>query len=206
MRRIVLASSNSGKLKEMRAILAGRDLELLAQGELGVADAAETASTFVENALLKARHAARVSGLPALGDDSGLCVDALGGAPGLYSARYAGPHGDAAANIAKLLAALRDVPDARRGAHFQGTIVLLAHADDPAPLIAEGRWHGRILHAPRGDMGFGYDPVFFDPLLDIGAAELDAATKNRVSHRGQALAKLGALLASLADGQPGKSR
>jgi len=193
MRRIVLASSNAGKLKEMHEIL-GRDIELVAQSALGISDADETASTFVENALLKARQAARASGLPALGDDSGICVDALGGAPGLYSARYAGEHGNAAANIAKLLDALRDVPDEQRGAHFHCTIVLLEHADDPAPLIAEGLWRGHILHAPRGSGGFGYDPVFFDPALDIGAAELDAATKNRISHRGQALAKLRALL------------
>ena len=192
--RIVLASSNAGKLAEMREILAGSRVELIAQGELGIADADETASTFVENALLKARHAARLSGLPALGDDSGLCVDALGGAPGLYSARYAGAHGDATANIAKLLGALRDVPDGQRGAHFHCTIVLLEHADDPAPLIAEGRWHGRILHAPRGRMGFGYDPVFFDPELNAGAAELDAGVKNGVSHRGKALARLRNLL------------
>ena len=206
MRRVVLASSNAGKLGEMHQILAGGGVELVAQGTLGIGDAAETASTFVENALLKARHAARACGLPALGDDSGICVDALGGAPGLYSARYAGEHGNAAANIAKLLDALRDVPDERRGAHFHCTIVLLAHADDPAPLIAEGIWRGRILHAPRGTSGFGYDPVFFDPLLNIGAAELDAATKNRISHRGQALANLQALLTSFSGGQQRASR
>ena len=192
--RLVLASGNRGKLVEMREILAGLDLELVAQSELGIADADETATTFVENALLKARQAARASGLPALGDDSGLCVDALGGAPGLYSARYAGAHGDAAANIAKLLDALRDVPDDERTAHFHCTIVLLRSADDPAPLVAEGRWHGRILHAPRGSGGFGYDPVFLDPALGAGAAELDPATKNRVSHRGLALARLRELL------------
>ena len=194
MRRIVLASSNTGKLTEMHEILAGSGVDLIAQSALGIVDADETASTFVENALLKARQAARASGLPALGDDSGLCVDALDGAPGLYSARYAGEHGNATANIAKLLDALRDAPDEQRGAHFHCTIVLLEHADDPAPLIAEGIWRGRILHSPRGSGGFGYDPVFFDPQLNIGAAELDAAIKNRVSHRGQALAKLRALL------------
>lgn len=188
--RIVLASGNTGKLVEMREILADLDLDLVAQSELGIADAAETGTTFIENALLKARHATRLSGLPALGDDSGICVDALDGAPGLYSARYAGAHGDAAANIAKLLDALRDVPEAKRTAHFHCTIVLLRSADDPAPLIAEGRWHGRVLTTPRGDRGFGYDPVFLDTTLDRGAAELDAATKNRVSHRGQALARL----------------
>ena len=192
--RLVLASNNRGKLAEMRGILADLDIELVAQAELGIDDIEETGTTFVENALLKARHAARVSGLPALGDDSGLCVDALGGAPGLYSARYAGGHGDAAANIAKLLDALRDVPPQARSAHFHCTIVLLRSADDPAPLIAEGRWHGRILDAPRGNGGFGYDPVFLDPALGLGAAELDAATKNRVSHRGLALARLRRLL------------
>ncbi|MBA8889649.1 XTP/dITP diphosphohydrolase [Dokdonella fugitiva] len=193
--RLVLASGNRGKLVEMREILAGLDLELVAQSELGIADADEIATTFVENALLKARQAARASGLPALGDDSGLCVDALGGAPGLYSARYAGAHGDATTNIAKLLDALRDVPDDERTAHFHCTIVLLRSADDPAPLVAEGRWHGRILHAPRGSGGFGYDPVFLDPALGAGAAEIDPATKNRVSHRGLALARLRELLA-----------
>jgi len=192
--RLVVASSNQGKLVEIREVLAGLHVELVAQGDIGIGDADETASTFIENALLKARHAARLSGLPALGDDSGICVDALGGAPGLFSARYAGAHGDAAANIAKLLAALRDVPDSARSANFYCVVVLLRHADDPAPLIAEGRWHGRILAAPRGSGGFGYDPVFFDPLLGRGAAELDAATKNRVSHRGQALAQLRDLL------------
>lgn len=194
MKKIVLASSNAGKLAEMRGILATTDIELVAQSELGIADAHETGTTFVENALLKARHAARLSGLPALGDDSGICVDALNGGPGLYSARYAGAHGDSAANIAKLLAALRDVPETQRTAHFHCTIVLLRSAGDPAPLIAEGLWRGRILHAPRGDRGFGYDPVFFDPALGKSAAELDAATKNRVSHRGLALAKLRELL------------
>jgi XTP/dITP diphosphohydrolase len=192
--RLVVASSNPGKLVEIREVLAGLHVELVAQGDIGIGDADETASTFIENALLKARHAARLSGLPALGDDSGICVDALGGAPGLYSARYAGAHGDAAANIAKLLGALRDVPDSARSANFYCVVVLLRHADDPAPLIAEGRWQGRILAAPRGGGGFGYDPVFFDPLLGRGAAELDAETKNRVSHRGQALAHLRGLL------------
>ena len=194
MKRIVLASGNPGKIVEMRAILADLDIELVAQSTLGIEDAAETGTTFVENALLKARHAARLSGLPALGDDSGICVDALDGAPGLYSARYAGAHGDAAANITKLLNALRGIPENQRSAHFHCTIVMLRSASDPAPLIAEGRWHGRILEAPRGEQGFGYDPVFFDPALGASAAELDAATKNRISHRGRALAQLRTLL------------
>ncbi|MCE7951623.1 MAG: RdgB/HAM1 family non-canonical purine NTP pyrophosphatase [Xanthomonadales bacterium PRO7] len=192
---LVLASGNAGKLIEMREILADLDVELIAQSALGISDAAETASTFVENALIKARHAARTSGLPALGDDSGICVDALDGAPGLLSARYAGEHGDAQANIAKLLDALRDVPAAQRTAHFHCSIVLLRKPDDPAPLIAEGRWPGTILRAPRGRKGFGYDPIFQpDDGGGLSAAELDATTKNRISHRGLALAKLRVLL------------
>jgi XTP/dITP diphosphohydrolase len=188
--KLVLASSNQGKLAELRDLLGDADVELHAQSEFGVEDADETGLTFVENALLKARHAARITGLPALGDDSGICVDALDGAPGLYSARYAGTHGDAAANIAKLLEALRDVPTERRSARFVCVLTLLRHADDPQPLIAEGVWEGRILDAPRGSGGFGYDPVFFDPMRGRGAAEFDAALKNRISHRGRALAIL----------------
>jgi XTP/dITP diphosphohydrolase len=189
MKRIVLASSNPGKLAEIREVLAGSGIDLVAQGDFGIGDAEEIGTTFVENALIKARHAARLSCLPALADDSGICVDALGGAPGLYSARYAGRHGDNAANNAKLLDALREVGDAERGAHFHCTLVLLRSGEDPAPLIAEGLWRGRILHAPQGDKGFGYDPVFFDP-ANGPAGELDAALKNRISHRGLALARL----------------
>ncbi len=197
LRRIVLASSNRGKLAEIREVFAQTGIELMAQSEFGIDDAQESGTTFVENALIKARHASLASGLPALGDDSGICVDALGGAPGLHSARYAGGPGDAAANIAKLLGALEGFDRAQRGAHFHCTIVLLRSADDPAPMIAEGRWFGSILDAPRGDKGFGYDPVFFDPTLNQSAGELDAAVKNRVSHRGQALARLRELLALL---------
>ncbi len=197
MRRIVLASSNRGKLGEISDILRDLDIELVAQGEPGITDTEETGTTFVENALLKARHAARISGLPALGDDSGICVDALGGGPGLHSARYAGTHGDAAANIAKLLDTLRGVPEAQRSAHFHCTLVLLRHADDPAPLIAEGLWRGRILDAPRGCGGHGYDPIFFDPQLGLSAAEMGMAEKNRISHRGLALARLRELLLAI---------
>lgn len=193
-RRIVLASGNRGKLAEIRDVLADTGIELVAQSDLGISDADETGTTFVENAIIKARHAARASGLPALGDDSGICVDALGGAPGLNSAIYAGVHGDSAANIARLLGALDGVEDAVRTAHFHCTLVLMRSADDPAPLIAEGRWFGRILHAPRGERGFGYDPVFFDPALGHGAAELDPEVKNRVSHRGVALARMRELI------------
>ena len=195
--KLVLASGNAGKLRELRALLATDGFGLHAQSEFGVVDIDETGLTFVENALLKARHAARATGLPALADDSGLCVDALGGAPGLYSARFAGMHGDAQANNSKLLGLLGDLPDGQRGAHFHAVIVLLRHAEDPQPLIAEGSWHGRILHAPRGGGGFGYDPVFFDPVHAASAAELDPALKNRISHRGQALAALRERLAKL---------
>jgi XTP/dITP diphosphohydrolase len=188
--KLVLASGNAGKLAELRDLLGDLDLQLHAQSEFGVSDADETGLTFVENAILKARHAARATGLPALGDDSGLCVDALNGAPGLYSARYAGIHGDMPANISKLLDALRETSEYARTARFVCVLALLRHADDPQPLIAEGVWEGRILDAPRGSRGFGYDPVFFDPERGMGAAELDDALKNRISHRGRALAAL----------------
>jgi XTP/dITP diphosphohydrolase len=201
--RLVLASGNAGKLSELRALLAGTGIEVVAQGELGIDDIEETGLSFVENALLKARHAARASGLPALADDSGLCVDALDGAPGLYSARYAQHAGTPAspdraardaANIERLLAELDGVPDAHRSARFCCVLALLRHPEDPQPLLAEGLWEGRILHAPRGTGGFGYDPVFLDPASGLSAAELAPADKHRVSHRGQALAALRARL------------
>ncbi len=188
--RLVLASGNAGKLAEFRQLFAGSGRDVVTQGTLGVGDAEETGTTFVENALIKARHAARVTGLPALADDSGLCVEHLDGAPGLYSARYAGRHGDSAANNAKLLQHLDGVPTARRGAFFICVLVRLRHADDPAPLIAEGRWSGRILEAPSGTAGFGYDPLFLPDGCDRSAAELEPALKNRLSHRGQAMARL----------------
>jgi XTP/dITP diphosphohydrolase len=194
---LVLASGNAGKLAELRALLNGSRFTLRAQSELGVADVDETGLTFIENALLKARHAALATGLPALADDSGLCVDALGGAPGLYSARYGGVHGDAGRNIARLLRELDGVADDARGASFHCAIVVLRRADDPQPIIAEGQWRGRILHAPRGAGGFGYDPVFLDPNSGLTAAELPAATKNTISHRGLALAMLRERLAAL---------
>ena len=195
--KLVLASGNAGKLAELRELLAGSGIELVAQSELGIGDAEETGPTFVENAILKARHAAHASGLPALADDSGLCVDALDGAPGLYSARYAGVHGDNAANNAKLLRELEGVPDAQRAAHFTCVLALLRNPDDADPILAAGRWRGRVLHAPRGERGFGYDPVFLpDDGNGRGAAELDPALKNRISHRGQALAALQKALAS----------
>ena len=188
--QLVLASGNAGKLAELRTVLGDCGLQLRAQSEFAVGDVEETAPTFIENALIKARHAARATGMPALADDSGLCVDALGGAPGLYSARYGGGHGDATRNIERLLLDMRDLPDSRRDARFYCVLVLLRSADDPQPLIAEGEWFGRILRTPRGDGGFGYDPVFLDPVHGCSAAELDPVVKNSISHRGRALAVL----------------
>ena len=196
--RIVLASGNAGKVVELEQLLAGSGVELVPQTALGVSDADETGLTFVENALIKARHAARATGLPALADDSGICVDALDGAPGLYAARYSGVHGDSAANNAKLLRELHGVPMEKRTAYFIAVLVLLRHADDPAPLIAEGRWHGKIMEGPRGEGGFGYDPLFLPDGSDLGAAEIEPALKNRLSHRGQALDVLKARFAELA--------
>jgi XTP/dITP diphosphohydrolase len=191
----VLATSNRGKVAELSALLAeaGLDMSVVAQGELGIDAPPETGATFVENALLKARHAARVSGLPAIADDSGLVVDALGGAPGVRSARFAGDDADDHANIRKLLEQLADVR-ADRAARFHCVLVALDDPNDAAPLIASGSWRGQIAHAPRGTGGFGYDPVFFDATLNCTAAELDPATKNRVSHRGTALRALVELL------------
>jgi XTP/dITP diphosphohydrolase len=195
MRRLVLASSNPGKVAEFNLLLAGSGFEVVTQASLGVDDAEETGLTFVENALLKARHAARATGLPALADDSGVCVDYLHGAPGLYSARYAGDHGNSASNNAKLLHELDGVPREQRGAFYICVLALLQHADDPAPLVAEGRWHGHMLTEARGTKGFGYDPLFVPDGQTASAAELDPLLKSRISHRGQALAKLHAQLA-----------
>jgi len=192
--RIVLASNNAGKVREFSELLAASHIQIIPQGELGVAEAQETGLTFVENAILKARNAAAHSGLAAIADDSGLEVDALGGAPGIYSARYAGPGASDAANLAKLLADLEGVAEARRTARFQCLMVYLRHAADPTPVICQGTWEGRILHRPRGQNGFGYDPVFFVPSYQCSAAELDSPTKNALSHRGQALRRLVAYL------------
>lgn len=193
-RRWVVATGNRGKLVEIRALLEECGLELVAQDELGIAPAPETATTFIENALAKARHAALASGLPAIADDSGLVVDALGGAPGIRSARYAGEGAADRANVDKLLDALRGVPPAERGARFHCVAVALTQPDDPAPLVAEGVWTGRIAEHPAGSAGFGYDPVFIDPLLGVTAAELDPEVKNEVSHRALAMRRLGRAL------------
>ncbi|WP_321349973.1 RdgB/HAM1 family non-canonical purine NTP pyrophosphatase [Halopseudomonas oceani] len=185
---LVLASNNKGKLAELQAML-GDSITVRPQSDFTDIEAEETGLTFVENALIKARHAARASGLPALADDSGLAVDALGGAPGIYSARYAGGGGDAA-NNAKLLEALKDVPDTERGAQFICALALLRHAEDPIPLICEGAWEGRILHAASGEHGFGYDPLFWVPERDCSSAELSPQEKNQLSHRARAMALL----------------
>ena len=192
--KLVLASGNPGKLREIRALLAPFQFEVLSQAELGIAEAEEPHETFLENALAKARHASRAAGLPALADDSGLSVDALGGAPGVHSAYYAGREGNREErdrrNNEKLLANLSD----RRSAHYVCVMVLVKNAADRDPLVAEGLWHGEIARAPRGSNGFGYDPLFVVPALGVTAAEMDAAEKNRVSHRGKALAELLATL------------
>ncbi len=195
MKQLVLASNNAKKMKELDALLAPLGFEIIPQGQLAIPEAEEPHCTFVENALAKARHAARLSGLPALADDSGLCVRALGGAPGVLSARYAGEPKSDARNNERLLAELG--ASTARAAHFVSVIVLVRHADDPQPLIAEGEWHGEILPALRGEGGFGYDPLFFVPEFGQTAAELDTATKHRVSHRGRAMQQLIARLPAL---------
>ncbi len=189
-RRIVLATGNPGKLREMRAILAGRGLAVVAQAELGIAPAVEDGDSFVANALIKARHAARAAGLPALADDSGIEVDALGGRPGIHTARYAGPAAGETANNEKLLRELAGVPEPERGARYRCAMAFVRAADDADPIVAQASWEGRIGRAPCGTGGFGYDPVFIVAGGTITAAEMPAATKNRVSHRGQALAAL----------------
>lgn len=195
--RLVLASNNAKKAAELHAMLAPLDIEIISQAELGVSEAEEPYLTFVENALAKARHAAAATGLPAIADDSGLCVNALGGAPGVQSARFGGEPKSDARNNARLLEALAGYPDPeQRRAYFCSVLVLVRHADDPLPLIAEGQWHGQILLAARGEGGFGYDPLFWVPELEQTAAELDAKLKNTLSHRAAAMRHLLARLQS----------
>ncbi|MDH3673541.1 MAG: RdgB/HAM1 family non-canonical purine NTP pyrophosphatase [Gammaproteobacteria bacterium] len=189
-REIVLASNNPGKVREIAQLLADLDLSVLPQSQFDVPDVEETGLTFVENAILKARNAAQKTGLAAIADDSGLEVDALYGAPGIHSARYAGMGSSDQANLDKLLRALIDVPQGARSARFQCLMVYLAHERDPSPLICQGTWQGRILFEPIGDNGFGYDPVFFVPTHNCSSAELPPEIKNELSHRGQALRKL----------------
>ena len=189
-KQILLASNNRGKVREIGQLLADVEIEVVPQSELGVPDIEETGLSFVENAILKARNAAYHTGLPAIADDSGLEVDALNGAPGIYSARYAGMGASEQENLNKLLHDLNDIKDDQRIARFQCLMVYMGHAKDPTPIICQGTWEGRILNAPTGKQGFGYDPVFYVPTHQCSAAELSAEEKNRLSHRGQALQKL----------------
>ena len=190
MKKMVLASNNPGKVREFSALLKEFDIEVLPQSAFGVPEAEETGLTFVENAIIKARNACEHTGLPALADDSGIEVDALNGAPGIYSARYSGPGAGDEANNLKLLEALANVPDGERTARYVALIVLMEHAGDPTPIICEGTWEGSILREERGEGGFGYDPLFWVPTHDRASAELPPEEKNRISHRGIALRKL----------------
>ncbi|MBW1252334.1 XTP/dITP diphosphohydrolase [Pantoea allii] len=190
MQKVVLATGNPGKVRELADLLAAFGLDIVAQTELGVESAEETGLTFIENAILKARHAAQLTGLPALADDSGLAVNALGGAPGIYSARYAGEEASDQQNLEKLLQALENTPDGQRQAQFHCVLVYLRHASDPTPLVFHGSWDGEITRTAAGNGGFGYDPVFYVPALGKTAAELTKAEKGNVSHRGKALTLL----------------
>ncbi|EMI5490961.1 XTP/dITP diphosphatase [Providencia stuartii] len=190
MQKVVLATGNPGKVNELADLLRDFGMDIIAQTSLGVESAEETGLTFIENAILKARHAAKQTGLPAIADDSGISVDALGGAPGIYSARYAGEDATDEQNLHKLLEAMKSVPDGQRQAQFNCVLVYLRHAEDPTPLVFHGRWHGVITHEPCGQGGFGYDPIFYVPELNCTSAELSKSEKQAVSHRGKALAML----------------
>ena len=192
--KLVIASANPGKLREIGKILASLDCEIIPQSEIGISSVAETGATFVENALIKARHAAKKSGLPAIADDSGLVADALDGRPGVHSARYAGAEANDDDNVDKLLADLRGVPDGKRGAHYECAAVWVSPDESSSPIVVEGRWHGRILDERRGEGGFGYDPIFLDEQLMKTGAEMSMAEKNRQSHRGSAFRELRDLL------------
>ncbi len=194
--QIVLASNNAGKVREINQLLASQQIKVVPQKAFDIPDAIEDGLSFVENAIKKARHAARLSGLPAIADDSGIEVDALHGSPGIYSARFAGEGASDQANLDKLLQDLEAVPDAERSARFQCLLVYMRHAEDPTPIICQGTWEGSILRQPAGDNGFGYDPVFYVPTHECSSAELPADVKNSLSHRGQALQKLLAELSS----------
>ena len=190
MHRIVLASGNKKKLGELQSLLAGLPIEVLLQSQFNIPEAIEDGLSFIENAIIKARHAARLTGLPAIADDSGIAVDALGGEPGIHSARFAGEHGNDAANNRKLLEQLLDVPDGERSAQFHCVLVFMRHAADPVPVVCHGVWHGTVLYAGRGENGFGYDPLFWVPTHQCSSAQLDKTEKNRISHRGQAMQML----------------
>ena len=196
MEQVVLASANAGKIRELNALLASRGMDVVPQSAFAIPSIEETGESFVENAIIKARHAARLSGLAAIADDSGLMVDALGGAPGIYSARYAGEGASDGENLQRLLDNLRNVPEPRRGAQFVCLVVYMRHPQDVCPLVCEGVWPGRLTHAPRGDAGFGYDPVFYVEDCGCTSAELEPAHKNAISHRARAMQ---ALLSRLGD-------
>jgi len=202
MSEVVLASDNQGKIQEINSLLRNTPLEVVGQGSLGVEPIEETGTTFIENALLKARNAARQTGLAAIADDSGLEVDALGGRPGVYSARFAGPQATDTKNVEKLLAALDGISPEKRSARFRCAMVYVTHADDPDPLICEGAWEGKIITEPKGDNGFGYDPIFWIEGEKATAAELAPERKNILSHRGQALRMLVAQLAERSQKRP----
>ncbi|MCG3744544.1 XTP/dITP diphosphatase [Vibrio cincinnatiensis] len=194
MKKIVLATGNQGKVREMADLLADFGFDVVAQSEFNVSEVAETGTTFIENAIIKARHAAKETGFAAIADDSGLEVDCLNGAPGIYSARYAGDHASDAENIEKLLEALKEVPEAQRTARFHCVLVLMRHADDPIPIVCHGQWEGRILAQTQGNHGFGYDPIFWVPEEQCSSAQLDPMRKKQLSHRGKALKQLFAQL------------
>lgn len=194
MKKIVLATGNQGKVREMADLLADFGFDVVAQSEFKVSEVAETGTTFIENAIIKARHAAKETGLAAIADDSGLEVDYLHGAPGIYSARYAGDHASDAENIEKLLEALKNVPEEQRTARFHCVLVLMRHADDPTPIVCHGQWEGRILTQTQGSNGFGYDPLFWVPDEQCSSAQLEPMRKKQLSHRGQALKQLFTLL------------
>jgi XTP/dITP diphosphohydrolase len=188
--RVVLASANQGKIRELEALLAPCGIDIIPQAEFDIPSVEEVGASFVENAILKARHAARLSGLGAIADDSGIMVDALNGAPGIYSARYAGEGASDSENLQRLLDNMRDVPEPRRGARFVCIVVYMTHAEDACPMVCEGSWPGRIAHAPAGKGGFGYDPIFYVEECGCTSAELDAAVKNTISHRARAMQRL----------------
>ncbi|EKO3866707.1 MULTISPECIES: XTP/dITP diphosphatase [Vibrio harveyi group] len=194
MKKIVLATGNQGKVREMADLLSDFGFEVLAQSEFNVSEVAETGTTFIENAIIKARHAAQETGLPAIADDSGLEVDFLKGAPGIYSARYAGEKASDQENLEKLLKSMEGVPEAERTARFHCVLVLMRHENDPTPIVCHGKWEGRILTEAHGENGFGYDPIFFVPEDNCASAELEPARKKQLSHRGKALKSLFAQL------------
>ena len=196
MKKLVLATGNQGKVKEMADLLSEFGFDVEAQSQYNVSEVAETGTTFIENAIIKARHAAKETGLPAIADDSGLEVDALNGAPGIYSARYSGEEATDQSNLEKLLANMNDVPEEQRSARFHCVLVLMKHENDPTPLVCHGQWEGKILTAPQGENGFGYDPVFWVPEDSCSSAELEPVRKKQLSHRGKALKKLFAALSN----------